>query len=275
MLTTLVSVDDSPYLLWQTELLLWSHRRTGQPGSVVRLVATNETPRHLDGVFSYKTVPASPDPLTLDLYPPYNKPSSLAQYLRSIPYRDEIFLIVDPDCIFLRPIDTLPTKGSPIAESMFFMIPDRFPGNRVLYEHADKNIWDKIQPLGIPLIIHRDDLALFVDRWYELTREMRQNKITRSFIPWICEMWACAIAAAEVGVKFQLMNLQQFPTEAFYHRPLIHYSYDIVSDDNLYKWSKRSYIPWDLIPSPPSNTPETGKLTHSIISEFISTKNSG
>ena len=68
---------------WQSELLEYSWKRAGQPGELVRLVATEgdkEPPKHryarTVATQSWETHPNSGD-----WYPVYNKPASLFEWL--------------------------------------------------------------------------------------------------------------------------------------------------------------------------------------------------
>jgi hypothetical protein len=267
---TVISVDDSKYLWWQSVIFAHSFRKVEQPGKLVRLVASgkrNALPWDSKADTFY-TRSMQTHPLTHDFYPPYNKPWSLHEWLSTTPPSDDIIYVLDPDILYLKPVVEDVKEGSPVAEKMFFMDPSTTINKNVIKRHAKKN-HSLIQPIGVPLVLHRNELQSFVSRWYTLTVEMRSDPKTHQEIPWIAEMWACAIAAAEAGVNFRLTNMQQFPTESFHRRPLIHYSYDIGTKDSSYHWSKRTYQPWSSIPPPPDDFPETGQVLWKNLNEII------
>ncbi len=108
---TVISTDDSLYLHWQTQLLLSSMEKVGQPGPLTQLIATKEkkTRPLIGNVSSFFTTPYSPHPITEDFYPPYNKPASLREWAHATPDKGETLLIIDPDCVFF---DSNRSRGS-------------------------------------------------------------------------------------------------------------------------------------------------------------------
>lgn len=266
---TVISVDDSLYLHWQTQLLLYSMQKVNQPGPLIRVIATSDfqkTRPLIGAVSSFISKPFSPHPITKDHYPPYNKPASLREWSLATPDTGETLLIIDPDCVFLRPVEVEVEPGHPIAEDMFFMSPLENLAKGVIKRHCRKNT-KLIQPVGVPLLIRKCDLRLIAPRWIQLTEEMREDKQTLEEIPWIVEMWAYAIAAAEVGITHQMQNNQQFPTEDIISRPLIHYSYGTESKDGKWKWDKRTYSAFSKPSKSPLNIPKAGKIMHDLLVE--------
>lgn len=269
---TVISSDDSSYLHWQTQLLLYSMEKVGQEGPLVRLMSVKDKSkaRPLEGdVLSYFTDSYNPHPITRDHYPPYNKAASLRDWTTATLDTGETLLIIDPDCVLLTPITTEVNPGSPIGEKMFFMNPDSEPNKTVIQRHCRRNR-NLVQPLGVPLLIRKQDMRRVAPRWLHLTEEMREDKKTRAEIPWICEMWAYAIAAAEEGLVHNLQNNQQFPTEDITTRSIIHYSYGTESKDKKWKWDKRDYKPWTKPKPFPQNIPSAGKIMHQLLIEAAS-----
>lgn len=264
---TVFSVDNSAYLHWQSELLWETFKEVKQPGKITRLVALDDPSERLEipGLRSFNTQNFNIHPWSKDPYPPYNKPYSLREWLSFTPDNEENLLILDPDMVFLNSF--VPSTTLPLAEKMFFMDPQDPPNKRAVQRFSRKNT-AKVQPIGIPLFLPRSALCSFVGRWCELTYEMRQDKATKKDLYWIIEMWACAIAAAEFDVHFQLQNNQQFLTEPYYNRTFIHYSYDTATKGQKHYWSKRTYQPWND-PPPAPTTPETALIFWQVLSKWI------
>jgi hypothetical protein len=265
---TIFSSEDTDYLYWQVQLLAYSHQRVGQPGEITCLVAHDgdAPPRLVDGVDMYVTRQASPHPVSGDDYKPYNKPASLLQWLEETPDSDETLLVIDPDCVFLEPIDREVESGQPVGEQIFFMSNTAPACVEIIRRHCRRNE-SLVQPVGVPLLIQRSDLLSICPRWLELTAEMREDKFTREEIPWICEMWGYSIAAAEAGITHELGHRQQFPTEDITDRPLIHYSYATESHDKDWKWDKRDYSAWSKPPSAPDEIPAAGRIFHALLDQ--------
>jgi hypothetical protein len=269
---TVVSIDDSLYLHWQTQFLIFSMQRVKQPAPLLRLVATKDPKkvRSLDGPHqTFLTQSYCPHPITGDHYPPYNKPASLREWVSSTVDNGETLLILDPDCVFLRPILREVSPGNPIAEKMFFMEVSASPGRDIIKRHCTKNS-HLAQPVGVPLLIRKSDLRTICPRWVQLTSEMREDPKTKKEIPWIAEMWAYVIAAAEAGITHHLENNQQFPTEDITDRSVIHYSYATESKSRKWKWDKRDYKPFTKVKPYPNDIPAAGKLFHNLLEQLAS-----
>jgi hypothetical protein len=236
VITTVVSADESDYLAWQVALLAYSHRRVGQPGPLV--VATHTT-RVGD-----------------DDYTPYNKPYALARWLENGPPEQETVLVLDPDMIFVRPLRRRVERGRPLAHSSEYTVGRKL--GRALRPYAKDPA--TLQPLAVPMLVHREDLARLAPMWFEYTKRLRADPVVRGLIPWVCEMWACSIAAAELGLRFTLeQNATVPPFSQTTELPLIHYSWSVGDFD------KRTYRPWEI---PPEASNAAYRVLHDLILEY-------
>jgi hypothetical protein len=236
MITTVVSADGSDYLAWQVDLLAYSHRRVCQPGVLVVLTDTVE----VEG----------------DDYAPYNKPYALMRWLEREEPESETVLVLDPDMVFLRPLAREILRGSPIAHSSLYSVGAEL--TQLLRPHT--SFPGALQPLAVPMLVHRDDLRKLAPLWFEYTKRLRLDDSVRSSIPWVCEMWACAIAAASLRLEFKLeQNAEVPPFSRKAQLPLVHYAWTIEGFD------KRSYRPWD---TPPPSENECYRYLHDLINEF-------
>lgn len=267
---SIISAEDNPYQIWQLKLLSYTHQRVGQSGPLVFLLATPNKESSLDLGNHSQVIPSrllSKHPVTGDFYPPYNKPASLLDYLSSVPPSDHIYLLLDPDMIFVSSWDPDLIKDRPIGEDTLYMNPYKDPGPFLIPRYCRRN-HHLVQPLGFPIVIHDHLLRDIVDRWYLLTENMRSDVSTRSKAGWVSEMWAFTIACAEAGLVFQVQRNCSFSHDRQLNRPLIHYTYQTKSPSG-YLWNKRNYTPWNSLPKLRHDVPESGKILHHILEEYI------
>jgi hypothetical protein len=220
LITTVVSTDGSDYLGWQAELLAYSYHRVGQPGRLVVLTDTVKVPG--------------------DDYPPYNKPYALARWLEREDSLDECLLVLDPDMVFVRAVDRTVRPGRPVAHNSSYAANHALAAALTAHAASPRDL----QPLAVPMLIHQQDLRRLAPLWFDYTRRLRSDAAIRDLIPWVCEMWACSIAAQELSLVFELQQLAAVPP--FWSRtglPLVHYSFEFEGFD------KRSYRPWDPLPN--------------------------
>lgn len=264
-LHSVFSIDDSAYQRWQAQLLAYSHRRVGQPGLLTCLLSSN---RRTDPVLkdTFRTRTWSPHPTTQDQYPPYNRIFSLITWLREAPPTEDTILLLDPDCVFLRPLDVSAQRGHPIAQPIHYMTPLKFAD--ILRKH-----WahpENLDGVGIPTAIHRDDLCELAPRWLEWTEAIRADAVAREQLHWMSDMWGYCIAAAEMGLKHELHDLARFQTESAADRPIIHYCYWSESPDKTWGWTKRRYRAWDAVSEPPDGVPLATVVLIRLLNEYAS-----
>jgi hypothetical protein len=263
---TIVSFEPGDYQDWQVALLVHTHRRVAQEGHLTALasVKTGSALRDYDGIEVVPTRWMSRHPLTKDSYPPYNKPASFCDYFTSVPCRDELLLLVDPDMVFVKPWNR--DGDDPVAEATSYMDPVA-RGKNIIKRHCKRNS-DKVQPIGFPLIIPEQELRSIVDRWYVLTEEMRDDRLTRKEAGWVCEMWSFSVAAAECGVSFRVERRCSFSNENLHPDScLIHYTYP-TSSRSGFQWDKRGYRAWNPMPPLKDDVPTGGRVLHELIEEY-------
>ncbi len=265
---TVISVDDSVYLHWQSQLLQYSHAKVGQPGALTRLVATND-PANVRGIEGFETVATrsfNPHPTTGDHFPPYNKPGSLCEWLAQAQLAGETLLMIDPDCVFMHPIATEVDAGRPVGEEVGYMDSAGPAGAFVIQRHCRGNR-QRVQPIGIPILIAPADLHALCPRWQELTCQIRHDPPSRDAVNWTSEMWGYVIAAAELGMQHELARNSRMQFEDDVDRSLIHYCYETTNAAKTWRWTKREYQAWTA-PSPaPGDVPSAGRLLHSLVEE--------
>jgi hypothetical protein len=236
LIATAVSTDGSDYLAWQIELLSYTHWRVRQPGALVVLTDTV----HVGG----------------DDYAPYNKPYALMRWLDREEPEAGTVLVLDPDMVFVQPLAREVEPGRPVAHSSLYSVGADL--ERLLRPHTSRP--EALQPLAVPMLVHRDDLRALAPAWFEYTMRLRADDAVRALIPWVCEMWACSIAAYELGLEFELKQNAEVPPFSSQARlPLIHYAWTVGDFD------KRSYRPWDM---PPDTNNDCYRKLQALIAEF-------
>jgi hypothetical protein len=263
---TVFSADGSIYQRWQADLLAHSHRKVRQPGPLTRLLSTDGPPSLFAGT-TFQTESYSTHPLTGDYFPCYNKVVALKAWLEEAPPTEEVVLLLDPDCIFLEPVEELVSRGEPIAHPISYL--DPFHARNVGFVRKHCPTPDLAQALGIPILIHRDDLALLCPRWLKKTEEIRNNPESREHAGWLAEMWGYAFAAAEIGLRHRLRELARFSTENRADLPLIHYCYSSSDAEGRWRWDKQTYRPWERVADPPSEVPLASKVLIGLLNEWV------
>jgi peptidyl serine alpha-galactosyltransferase len=262
---TVFSTDESLYLRWQAHLLAYSHRKVNQPGPLTWLYSGSSTPPPFDGQL-FQAKPYSPHPPNDDIYPPYNRIGALMEWLELSPPAEETLLIIDPDCIFITPFDEPAERGRPVAQPVFYLHPAESNNSKLMKRHGYRP--NSVDPVGVPVLIHRDDLRALLPLWMQRTEEIRNDQISREVIGWIAEMWGYVFAAADLGLRHELRDLARWQTEDRTDVPLIHYCYGSQSTQEQWEWSKRSYKPWERVPQPPQDLPQSSVLLISLLNEF-------
>jgi hydroxyproline O-arabinosyltransferase len=263
---TVFSCSGSLYQRWQADLLAYSHRKVRQPGPLSRLLSAHEQPPPFAGR-TFRTKPYSPHPLTGDDYSPYNKPKALQDWLREAPPTEAAVLILDPDCIFSKPLVGSVSRGHPIAQPMSYLDPKHDHNLELVEKHCANP--ELVDGVGIPILIHRDDLAAVVPLWLKKTEEIRDNPKSRELAGWVAEMWAYAFATADLGLRHTTRELARVSTEDRADLPIVHYCYSLSDAEGHWAWDKRGYRPWERVSDPPDNIPLASKALISLLNEWI------
>jgi hypothetical protein len=258
---TVFSSEKKPYQNWQAQLLYYSYLRARQPGPLTRLVSGGD-----DGVPEAPNIfyaPAwNPHPVTGDDYAPYNKPASLATWLRQAPPEEEVILLVDPDFVFLAPLARYVERGHPVGQPKSYLVDS---DGLITRRHCRRP--DRVQPVGVPLLIHRDDLAALAPDWLVRTEAIRGDTQAREQAGWVAEMWAYSFVAAELGLDHEVVELAALNTEDRDDLPLVHYCYSTSDGRQKWTWDKRDYEPWEPVVHP-STIPRASVRVFDLINEM-------
>lgn len=258
---TIFSIEDWPYQHWQALLLDYSHSRARQPGPLTCLVSSLARPHRPRANWFY-TPSWSHHPITHDYYRAYNKPAAITDWIRRAPPKEDVVLILDPDCVFLSPLAIHVTRWHPVGQRIYTMAPIE----HLLRKHC---AWpERIQHVGVPLLLHRDDLAIVAPRWLAKTEALRNDLRLRSRLGWVAEMWGYCLAAAELGLTHRLLDIQSSLDDED-DRAVVHYWYEIKASDGRWSWGKRSYRPWERVSDPPPGTPSATVALIRILNEAV------
>ena len=242
MIYSVICTDTSPNIHWQSELLEYSWSRVNQPGQLLRLVSCksdDELPVH-KYMRVIRTDPTSIHPVSGDQYLPYNRLFSFQQWLNE--YQPEgTVLILDPDCVFRKPLNIEVEDGLPIGQHwQDFGINDTFRG---AIESISEVIVNELPALTWPVFISCNDLRKIIARWIELTAGIR-DRIER----WESDMFAFVVACQEYGLNFDLQNntaWTPWPNAKVKDASIIHYCQKIYDSAGNEIWWKQAYQPWD------------------------------
>ncbi|MFN0264529.1 PqqD family protein [Tepidamorphus sp. 3E244] len=288
MFYTVFSTNVSPYMQWQSELLEYSWKRVGQEGALVRLVATDRPDRLPQHKYARSVATKLWDvhPGSGDSYPIYNKPASLLEWVYTERPEGTV-LLLDPDCVFRRPVTRRVSPGAPIGQNWVdlsvgmasaespFGLGERFG---FLNDHCAATD-SRIDPVMIPKLIHTSDLRRIAARWLELCAVVRDNlRSGDGNKVWESDMYAYLAACAEYGLHHEQATLGICPNwdpVLAPDAPLIHYCQEIFDTDGGSIFAKGRYEPWTRLDASQPAAREDGRDLVEIINAFIDDRASG
>uniref|UniRef100_A0A7S4P999 Hydroxyproline O-arabinosyltransferase-like domain-containing protein n=1 Tax=Guillardia theta TaxID=55529 RepID=A0A7S4P999_GUITH len=268
---TIFNVQSSRYFEWQVRYLNYCYKKSGQDGPVTRLLSASNRDHLFQEVNSWLAPPYPK--LSSDPYLPYNKPTAVHHWLSYSGVRAEYIIVVDPDCLFLRPLaevqrgkivvnlgngkQEVVEKGKPFGQKGYM---DYVPGGpfQTLSEKYCKDC-KFVDPLAVPLVIHREDLKKIAPLWLTITEEIRSDKpnwlpawtASNFALSWTAEMYGYIFAAARLGIKHTVSDRAQ-EIVGFNKRvaaPILHYSLKIDVGDGK-SWHKYYENAGSVIPDP-------------------------
>ncbi len=121
-------------------------------------------------------------------------------------------MIVDPDCMFVKKMEIMVEEGSPVAQQAFYNFD--FSKDDVPMQVARRYCkgCTFLDPIAVPVIIHRRDIEKIAPRWLEKTHEIRRDRDTwpsawtntsesNVGLAWTAEMFGYVFAASELGIR--------------------------------------------------------------------------
>eukprot|EP00241_Pyramimonas_parkeae_P016797 CAMPEP_0114292210 /NCGR_PEP_ID=MMETSP0059-20121206/8934_1 /TAXON_ID=36894 /ORGANISM="Pyramimonas parkeae, Strain CCMP726" /LENGTH=695 /DNA_ID=CAMNT_0001413831 /DNA_START=81 /DNA_END=2165 /DNA_ORIENTATION=+ len=236
------SGESSEYHGFQTQASLYSFMDSNQGahgGMWTRLLTASE-PDDVSDVFP--TFYAKRHPYS-KRYSPLNKADVTQKWFASAsaPGPDEVIVMIDPDNWLLQPIDHIAAQVKPghaIAEAAWFS----GQGGMV------RKLWNlfcrancqsaRLDLAAVPYFVHSQDLAKIGPLWKEYVLLMKykmdqDGTLASTFrslqFDWCVEMYGYVFAAAELGIKHQIMTKLQVrdvdnppPRDKEHEIPMIH-----------------------------------------------------
>src|SRR4029453_12591051 len=99
--------------------------------------------------------------------------------------------------------------------------------------------------VGIPLLIHRSDLAAVAPIWLEKTLAILEDRVVRESAGRLAEMWGYVFACADLGLRHTARDMQVMNQDDLLERPLLHYALPIKPGRfHGWGWNKQAYRPW-------------------------------
>ena len=245
----LVSAQCRPYQDWQAVGVLWSAKKNWSNVKYTRLLSCGLFKRKLykyrHAVPSYMASDWATHPESGDDYPPYNRPIAVKEYFEDVYPPEEFMVVIDPDVIIRKPLDDLPVaQGHPVAQRY-----DYLHNNDAINKLAKRfNMKaEDLQPIGMPYIIHRDDLKRLAPLWLEYTEKIRNDPEAKEWSGWIAEMHSYTLAAAALGLKHTIRDdlADRTPYETVKDPYVLHY--DLRHDCKDFTWDKRDFLNTDLL----------------------------
>lgn len=245
----LVSAQCKAYQDWQSVGVYWSAKKHWPGVGYTRLLSCSPVKRVLykyhETVPSYLASDWSKHPDTGDDYPPYNRPISIKEYFERGMPQEEYMIIIDPDTIIRKPLNDIPvSRGKPVAQRYDYLYNKNalsILGKKFLGTDKD------LQPLGMPMIIHKEDLARLAPLWLEYTEKIRQDPECKELSEWVAEMHSYCLAAAHLKLKHTVRNnlADRTPYNRMDDPYVLHY--DLKHKCSNFEWDKRDYMNGDLL----------------------------
>ena len=256
------NVESKQYFEWQSRYSVFWHKQVGQPGKITRLLSmggkwpTDPTP-HPSGDHLMKEVPTHVAPAYdygIDQYVAHNKPLSITHWLQTADVKEDIIIVADPDCALISKVDIAVEEGSPVATQGYYTFQSTKSIEYQIAAHYCKGICQHFDPIAVPVIIHRNDLARLAPLWLKYTEDIRRdrqgpnkwpiewndNRFTVNRIEWVAEMFGYVIAAAHLDLRHEIADLQLVPSV---HKtltpsvPFLHYHVRVETADHKF-WNK-------------------------------------
>ena len=251
---TIYSISNSPYQEWQADLLDYSFAKSGQPGSLVRLVS--EDLDHVGREISLSSVgdtfssPAYEGATGSFKYKPMNKPGALGYFLNETEVGQklddtDVVILVDPDMIFTKEWTPDFDEGTVFGQ--------KWKGySRGYCKKTSKE--DRFCPrtdndaLMYPFAIYVKDLRKIVKDYYEYSKYYTQTR------DWMQEMTALVLAMNKNGLKIETEEnigiCNNWDNNNDEDAPLVHYCQTVKDKDGRELWGKHRHNMGDKVPDP-------------------------
>lgn len=244
----LISAQCREYQDWQCLGLRWSADKNWPGVKYSRLLSCSDSARknykYHNLMPTFLASDWSIHPNTKDDYAPYNRPISIKEYLEGGLPNEEYLVIIDPDTVICKPLDDLnPQLGKPVAQRYEYLMNK----NALTKLGEIFGVETGLQPIGMPMIIHREDLARIAPLWVELTEKIRNDPAAKEIAGWVAEMHSYCLASAALGLEHTVRDdlADRIPYDRVADPYILHY--DLKHQHANFVWDKRNYLSTDML----------------------------
>ncbi|KAI8102669.1 hypothetical protein M9434_005468 [Picochlorum sp. BPE23] len=275
------------YFVWQSLGMVYSHRKAGQPGPLTRIVSCTEEqwdqmPEEDKSLVNSHVAPSyTHHPRTGDIYPAYNKPVAVIDFLARTDVKEDYVLIIDADMIIRRPFvpeELGASKGWAISAHFGYMkgVANELADTHIPEVHPREDslagpIGRKSDDAGGFTLMSTQDLRRVAPMWLKFTEDVRADPEAWHLTgdayskkpgdkPWISEMYGYSFACAKANVWHKTpQSLMLYPGYATSEPPhVLHYGllWQVHSPEKEYSFDKHWHFGFDPFMCPPWNLEE-------------------
>ena len=141
-----------------------------------------------------------------------NRPFSVVQFIEGggfdrIP--EAFVYVAETDHVLMRPMPNLATEDKAAAFGFGYMHAS-YGHQSLLDQFAPGLKYSELQPVGpSPLVIRKDDLRKIAEPWLNMSLRLKLDPVADQRFGWVLEMWGYAIAAAQHGVRHEVVSTFQ------------------------------------------------------------------
>lgn len=262
--------------------MVYSHRKAGQSGPLTRIVSCTEEQwdqmsEEAKRLVNTHVAPSyTRHPRTGDVYPAYNKPVAVIDFLARTDVKEDYVLIIDADMIMRRafvPEELGASKGWAISAHFGYMkgVANELAGTHIPEVRPRKDslagpIGRKSDDAGGFTLMNAQDLRRVAPMWLKFTEDVRADpeawRLTGDAYskkpgdkPWISEMYGYSFACAKANVWHKTpQSLMLYPGYATSEPPhVLHYGllWQVHSPEKEYSFDKHWHFGFDPLMCPP------------------------
>jgi len=277
-LHTVFCAECTTYFDWKSAGMFYTHRTSGMPGPITRLLACSDEQRRVYPKRGMEMGPtfvhpnyANPNPHNGESSGSYNKPAAVMHWTREAQIRERFVLFVDADMLLRAPIDPVALgvrSGVVVSEHVGYL--EQGIRHGLVQNFIPQSQVHLARAAGWYHIFALDDLTKIAPRWLHYTEKMRTSpqlywnmngSIPKNIptgddyvkfgeAPWISEMYGYMFAAAEQGIDTKLQHgIVQYADSPNAAMPsagphIIHYGLHCHVND--YHFTKYDYGDFDI-----------------------------
>ncbi|KAL4426165.1 hypothetical protein ABPG77_007447 [Micractinium sp. CCAP 211/92] len=279
---TVITTECSPYFSWQTLGMFFSHKRSGQPGPITRIMCcTPEEYERLpeadrDLVPTHVAPSFTHHPRLGDVYSAYNKPLAIIDWLAKNEVKEEFVLVIDADMIMRTPFTAEDVGAKPGLACAAYFGYMKGVKNKLAMKHVPyvKPRNDTIagprgrrgDQVGGFTLMHREDLRRVAPHWLKFTEAVRFDpdawELTgdaysthKGDRPWISEMYGYSYGCATADVWHTVHHTAMlYPGYEVAEPPhVLHYGLLWRVPNTDYSFDKHWHYQFDPLSCPPWN----------------------